>query len=79
MQQLRLSAMETRVFTAVNALEARGETPYPSAIEREAGLPEEQVRLALHSLTEEKNLLHREESALGEMDLGPRWCVRQPT
>jgi hypothetical protein len=77
-QQTRLSELESRVYTAVTGLEARGEQPYPSAIQRDSELPEEQVRLALHSLVE-KNLLHREDSPVDQVDFGPRWCASQPT
>lgn len=78
MQRLRLSEMEERVYQAVAGLQARGETPYSSAIVRQARLDEEQVRETLRGLTE-KNLLHREESGLDGVDYGPRWCVSQPT
>jgi len=68
--------MEGRVFTAATEVEARGEPPYSSAIAREAGLSEEQVREILHSLSE-KNLVRREDSPVDGMDLGPRWCATQ--
>lgn len=77
MQQLRLTEVERRVFAAVTGLEARGQPPYSSAVRREAGLPEDEVRRTLHSLAE-KNLVRREDTPLGSMDLGPRWCARQP-
>lgn len=77
MTQVQLSSAESRVYAAVNALEARGETPYPSAIARETALPAEELNQTLHSLAE-KNLLRREESPIDGTDLGPRWCVRQP-
>lgn len=77
MQQLRLTEVERQVYAAVTGLEARGEPPYSSAVRRETGLPEEQVRLTLHSLAE-KNLVRREDAPLGTTDMGPRWCARQP-
>ncbi|MBX6721704.1 MAG: hypothetical protein IRY92_00490, partial [Dactylosporangium sp.] len=69
MQRLRLSDVEGRVYSAATDLEARGEPSYSSAIAREAGMSEEQVRQILHSLAE-KNLLRREDSPVDGMDLG---------
>jgi len=78
MQRLRLSDVEGRVYSAATDLEARGEPSYSSAIAREAGMSEEQVRQILHSLAE-KNLLRREDSPVDGMDLGPRWCAAPRT
>jgi RIO-like serine/threonine protein kinase len=77
MQRVELSDIEQRVFTAVTALEARGQVPFPDAIADEAGLPEDQVAAPLHDLVE-KNLVHREDSPLEGLDFGPRWCAVQP-
>lgn len=77
MQQLRLTEVEQQVYAAVTGLEARGEPPYSSRVRRETGLPEEQLRLTLHSLAE-KNLVRREDTPEGTKDLGPRWCATQP-
>jgi hypothetical protein len=78
MQQMQLSPVEALVFVTVTSLEARGETPYASAIAREADLATDELDMALHTLAE-KNLLHREDAPIGGSDFGPRWCARQPT
>lgn len=77
MTQIQLSPTESLVFNTVAALEARGETPYPSAIARETRLPGDELEQTLHSLAE-KNLVRREESPVDGTDFGPRWCARQP-
>ncbi|MFI7427991.1 hypothetical protein ACIBPB_13475 [Micromonospora sp. NPDC049836] len=77
MQQVRLSAIEERVYQAVVALEVRGHVPYPDTIAEETGMPEEELREPLHQLTE-RGLLHREDSPMAGLDFGPRWCARQP-
>jgi hypothetical protein len=77
MRQIRLSAVEERVYQAVTALEVRGHVPYPDLIAQEAGMTEEELREPLHLLTE-RGLLHREDSPMAGLDFGPRWCARQP-
>ncbi|GAB3354267.1 hypothetical protein RMN56_26485 [Micromonospora halotolerans] len=76
MQQVRLSAIEERVYQAVTALEVRGHVPYPDTIAQEAGMTEKELREPLHLLTE-RGLLHREDSPMAGLDFGPRWCARQ--
>lgn len=78
MRQLQLTELEQRVYTAVTALEARGQVPFPEAIAEEVGLPAEELATPLHVLGE-KNLLHREDSPLEGLDFGPRWCSQQLT
>jgi len=78
MEQAQLSSVEALVFVTVTALEARGETPYLSAIAREAELSADELDQTLHSLAE-KNLVRREDSPVDGTDFGPRWCTRQPT
>lgn len=77
MRQLQLTDLEQRVYSAVTALEARGQVPFPDAIAEETGLAEEDLAAPLHTLGV-KNLLHREDSPLEGLDFGPRWCSRQP-
>lgn len=77
MQQLRLTEVQRQVYAAVTGLEARGEPPYASRVQRETGLPAEQVHRTLHDLAE-KNLVRREDTPQEGTDLGPRWCTRQP-
>lgn len=76
MQQVRLSAVEERVYQAVTALEVRGHVPYPDLIAQETGMTEEELSEPLHLLTE-RGLLHREDSPMSGLDFGPRWCARQ--
>ncbi|MFG3603383.1 hypothetical protein [Micromonospora chersina] len=76
MQQVRLSAVEERVYQAVTALEVRGHVPYPDLIAQETGMSEEELSEPLHLLTE-RGLLHREDSPMSGLDFGPRWCARQ--
>lgn len=76
--QMQLSPVEALVFVTVTSLEARGETPYISAIGREADLATDEVDMALHTLAE-KNLVHSEDAPMGGTDFGPRWCARQPS
>ncbi|MEU0156417.1 hypothetical protein [Micromonospora fulviviridis] len=78
MQQVRLSAVEERVYQAVTALEVRGHVPYPDLIAQETGMTEEELSEPLHLLTE-RGLLHREDSPMSGLDFGPRWCARQLT
>ncbi|MFC0032158.1 hypothetical protein ACFFMM_21815 [Micromonospora chaiyaphumensis] len=77
MQQVRLSAIEERVYQAVTALEVRGHVPYPDLIAQETGMTQEELSEPLHLLTE-RGLLHREDSPMAGLDFGPRWCARQP-
>ena len=74
---MQLSPLEALVFVTVSDLEARGETPYTSAIARAADLAVDELDATLHTLAE-KNLVHREEAPIDGVDFGPRWCIRQP-